>query len=368
MHQSVPDGLPAVRHEDRTCCALAETRARSSCASTRDLPNAGVYDPPSIGGTHVIYVLHDITNPELYGGLPANPQIPATFTVWKRFAKPVGLLLALLAAPVAFFHYVTEGPKEPQPPAGACSDDGDVDERPLRRATADRSRARVAAASRVHAAAALGVAIFFILALLSGFAIYTPWLFRWLTPLFGGGPMTRLLHPWFSLVFVALFAAAVRATGWRPMAWTRADSRWLRHIRTYVTNSRELEPELRGLLQRRSEAVFLGDCRERGRLPRHAASRCGFPPRSAGSAVAISYVLHDIAALVMLVGFIVHIYEATAAQPGTFHSMTRGTVDERWAWTHHPAWYRRATGRDAKADYEAAVERQTVAARDSRAS
>jgi len=41
-----------------------------------------VYDPPSIGGTHVIYVLHDITKPELYGGLPANPQIPPTFTVW----------------------------------------------------------------------------------------------------------------------------------------------------------------------------------------------------------------------------------------------------------------------------------------------
>src|SRR5687767_15862549 len=77
--------------------------------------NAGVYDPKSIGGTHVIYVLHDATKPELYGGLPANPKIPVAYTLWKRVAKPVGLLLALLAAPVAFFHYVTEGPKEPRP-------------------------------------------------------------------------------------------------------------------------------------------------------------------------------------------------------------------------------------------------------------
>ena len=46
----------------------------------------------------------------------ANPQIPVTYTLWKRVAKPVGLLMALLAAPVAFFHYVTEGPREPQPP------------------------------------------------------------------------------------------------------------------------------------------------------------------------------------------------------------------------------------------------------------
>ena len=29
---------------------------------------------------------------------------------------PLALLVGLLAAPVAFFHYVTEGPKEPQPP------------------------------------------------------------------------------------------------------------------------------------------------------------------------------------------------------------------------------------------------------------
>jgi cytochrome b subunit of formate dehydrogenase len=44
-------------------------------------------------------------------------------------------------------------------------------------------------------------------------------------------------------------------------------------------------------------------------------------------------------------------------------SMTRGTVAKRWAWTHHPAWYRRATGRDPRADYRAALERETVGAR-----
>jgi formate dehydrogenase iron-sulfur subunit len=96
--------------------ALAEARA-TQLREHSGFPNAGVYDPPSIGGTHVIYVLHDITKPELYGGLPANPQIPATFTVWKRFAKPIALVLSLFAVPAAFFHYVTQGPKEPQPPS-----------------------------------------------------------------------------------------------------------------------------------------------------------------------------------------------------------------------------------------------------------
>jgi formate dehydrogenase subunit gamma len=93
-----------------------------------------------------------------------------------------------------------------------------------------------------------------------------------------------------------------------------------------------------------------------------------FPATFGRNAVIIGYVLHDIAAIVMLVGFIVHIYEASAAQPGTFRSMMRGTVDERWAWTHHPAWYRRATGRDPKADYDAAVQRQASRAAEPKAS
>ena len=78
--------------------------------------------------------------------------------------------------------------------------------------------------------------------------------------------------------------------------------------------------------------------------------------------VAVSYVLHDIAALAMLAGFIIHIYEGTAAQPGTFQSMTNGTVTNKWAWTHHPAWYAEVTGRDPREDYER--ERRRLTERD----
>jgi len=87
-----------------------------------------------------------------------------------------------------------------------------------------------------------GVAAFFILALLTGFAIYSPWLYRGLTPLFGGGAMTRLLHPWFSVAFVAIFV--LQFVNWlRPMSWTSADSRWMRRLKHYVTNTEKLEPE-----------------------------------------------------------------------------------------------------------------------------
>src|SRR6187431_928520 len=87
-----------------------------------------------------------------------------------------------------------------------------------------------------------GVAIFFIPALLSGFAIYSPWAYRAITPLFGGGAMTRLLHPWFSLGFVLFFA--LQSLNWlRLMTWTENDRRWLRRIRVYVTNAADHEPE-----------------------------------------------------------------------------------------------------------------------------
>jgi formate dehydrogenase subunit gamma len=193
-------------------------------------------------------------------------------------------------------------------------------------------------------------AIFFVLALLSGFAVYTPWLYRWLTPIFGGGPTTRLLHPWFSLGFVVFFGLQV--LNWiLPMRWTSVDSRWIRRIRAYVTNADRLEPDDVGFFNGGQKLYFWAIV-----VSALMFLISGFPmwfPEIFGRpAVAIGYVLHDIAGLVMLVGFIVHIYESTAHQPGTLQSMTRGIVSKRWAWTHHPAWYRESTGRDPRADYE----------------
>jgi formate dehydrogenase subunit gamma len=206
-----------------------------------------------------------------------------------------------------------------------------------------------------------GVAGFFILALLSGFAIYSPWPYRWLTPLFGGGPMTRLLHPWFSIVFVAM--AVLQFVHWlRPMSWTRDDGRWMRRLKQYVTNTEKLEPEYVDFFNAGQKLYFWAIVAT-AMIFLVTGIPMWFPATFGRAAVAASYVLHDIAALIMLVGFIVHVYEGTASQPGTFHSMTRGTVEKRWAWTHHPAWYQKVTGRDPRADYDRAVQRQADRAR-----
>ena len=93
---------------------LAETRAKQ-LREVSGFKDAGVYDPESVGGTHVIYVLHDAKNPELYGGLPKTPRIPLAYTVWKSFFKPVGLIVSMLGFVGVVFHYVFEGPKREQP-------------------------------------------------------------------------------------------------------------------------------------------------------------------------------------------------------------------------------------------------------------
>src|SRR5438270_11197206 len=93
---------------------VAETRAKQ----LRDhfgFEKAGVYDPQSVGGTHVIYVLHDATQPELYGNLPRNPQIPWSYTISKWLAQPVLGTFALIGLLGACLHYVTIRPRRPHP-------------------------------------------------------------------------------------------------------------------------------------------------------------------------------------------------------------------------------------------------------------
>jgi formate dehydrogenase subunit gamma len=200
------------------------------------------------------------------------------------------------------------------------------------------------------------VAIFFVLSLLTGFAIYSPWLFQWLTPLFGGGPWTRFLHPWFGLAFdVAFF---FQFLNWfAPMAWTASDRRWLRRVKEYATNKEKLEPEDVGFFNAGQKLYFWAIVVS-GVLFLLTGLAMWFDDVVPRWLVALSYVVHDLAALIMLGGFIVHVYEGTAAQPGTFRSMTDGTVTDEWAWTHHPAWYREAAGRDPREAYERARRRQ----------
>ena len=77
----------------------------------RGFKDAGLYDPPGVGGTHVMYVLKHADKPELEG-LPKDPQISPMVSFWKGVTKPIATALIGLAAFGGFLHYVTVGPKE----------------------------------------------------------------------------------------------------------------------------------------------------------------------------------------------------------------------------------------------------------------
>jgi formate dehydrogenase iron-sulfur subunit len=89
---------------------LANTRAKQ----LRDhygFKNAGVYDPPGVGGAGVIYVLHDMAMPEQYGGLPADPSIPLSVRFWKAPLKWIGNLAIFGGIVGVLAHYLKFGPK-----------------------------------------------------------------------------------------------------------------------------------------------------------------------------------------------------------------------------------------------------------------
>ena len=79
---------------------------------SRGYNNAGLYDPPGVGGTHVMYVLQHADQPKLYNGLPKDPHISLWVELWKGVLKPIMSLGLGLVALTGFFHYVTVGPNE----------------------------------------------------------------------------------------------------------------------------------------------------------------------------------------------------------------------------------------------------------------
>jgi formate dehydrogenase iron-sulfur subunit len=78
----------------------------------RGFANAGLYDPPGVGGTHVMYVLHHADKPGIYNDLPAEPAISPLVSLWKGAAKPIAAAIMGLAAVGSLFHYIVKGPND----------------------------------------------------------------------------------------------------------------------------------------------------------------------------------------------------------------------------------------------------------------
>jgi formate dehydrogenase iron-sulfur subunit len=82
---------------------------------SRGYANAGLYDPPGVGGTHVMYVLHHADKPHIYNDLPDDPKISAVVQTWKGATKYVGLAVIGLAAAASLFHGLFARPNRVAP-------------------------------------------------------------------------------------------------------------------------------------------------------------------------------------------------------------------------------------------------------------
>lgn len=189
----------------------------------------------------------------------------------------------------------------------------------------------------------------FVLAAVSGFALFHPALF-WLTALVGGPQWARILHPYLGIamfvLFLGLFLAFVGANIWR-----KEDSAWLGSAGKLVSEGNAAHMPPVGKYNGGQKLVFwlFALCLIVLLATGLLFWQAWFAPSVPIWLQRIAVVLHALAAFGLILTVIVHAYAAIWVK-GTVQAMTRGTVSAGWARHHHPLWYReQIQGRSAKA-------------------
>ena len=189
------------------------------------------------------------------------------------------------------------------------------------------------------------VAMAFVLAALSGLALFHPALFG-LSGLFGGGPWTRILHPFIGLLMLLAFLFLAVTVGaenrMQPRDWA-----WLRQVRDVVNNREDRLPEV-GRYNAGQKLVFYAIvlCLAGLLLSGLVIWRAYFSLYFPIGVIRVASVLHAVCGFVLICTIIVHIYAAIWVK-GSVRAMTRGTVTPGWAWKHHRAWFREVVTRAA---------------------
>jgi formate dehydrogenase iron-sulfur subunit len=301
-------------------------------------PQAALYDPPGVGGTGVVTVLAHGDHPEWYQ-LSKDPHIPWAVGITKSLLRPLGLIAVFGSIVGSFGHFLGYGPKV-APAAGATLLPS-VEPPTLRHAREDTvvgdHIVRHSLASRaIH----WSVALTFFVALLSGLPIWTP-IFRGMAALFGGLSVCRWLHPWAGIAFVA--AAATMFVYWiGDMRMKAGDWGWLGpKFIAYFRRQGAEDPNIGKYNGGQKIFFYLVALLAISLL---VTGIVLWYPLSFDTVLRqVSWPLHDVAFLLFAVSIVGHIYLGTAALPGTFKSMTRGTVSKAYARLHHPRWYRETT-------------------------
>jgi formate dehydrogenase subunit gamma len=174
---------------------------------------------------------------------------------------------------------------------------------------------------------------------LSGLSLYTPYLY-WIAAMLGGGPAVRFWHPWAGLVFIV--GLVLMHSLWRrDMGITEDDHRWMAHARDYAENRDELVPPAGRFNAGQKQfywVMFVG-----GFFLLVSGIIMWFPEYMPGRANwlrAFAILVHEIAALVTIGGFIIHVYMGIFMLPGSWKAIIHGYVSPEWARTHHRLWFK----------------------------
>lgn len=181
------------------------------------------------------------------------------------------------------------------------------------------------------------VALLFFLAGLSGLALFHPALF-WLSTLFGGGPWTRILHPFLGVVMSVLFAFMAMRHG-RDNQFQDYDRKWLFQWREVVANREENLPRV-GKYNAGQKILFwvLVVSMVVLLLTGIVIWRVYFSGAFGIGLIRLASLLHAFAAFVLITSIIVHIYSAIWTK-GSVDAMLYGNVSRAWARKHHGLWY-----------------------------
>lgn len=187
------------------------------------------------------------------------------------------------------------------------------------------------------------VAMLFLCAGLSGLAIFHPALFP-LSMLFGGGPWTRILHPFFGVLMVFGFAALFVQV-WRENLWRARDTAWLKAAPHLIMTGDEKGMPPVGKYNAGQKMVFwaFGVSLVLLFLTGFVFWQPWFANFFPIPLRRIAVLVHSASAVVLILSVIAHVYAAIWVK-GTMRAMTRGTVTENWARQNHPLWYREMRG------------------------
>ena len=185
------------------------------------------------------------------------------------------------------------------------------------------------------------VALSFILALITGMPIWSP-VFTWMAWLVGGLHVCRWLHPWAGAGF-ALFSVFMFIHWAAAMVLDAHEREWLSPAKVIKYLMQQDDDQETGKYNGGQKMYFWGV--SVGAVVLFLTGFVLWFPQYWGQMVReSSIVLHDLSFVAFAVSLVGHIYLGTAAGPGTFGAITRGTVTLAWAKLHHPRWYREVTG------------------------